>query len=76
MSSDFGGHRDDRGDCSLLEWSGEPTFRDVLDDCSTSTSSYNQVTFANETGVFSGDFAPNAVLMACTRVGQLNDPLN
>ena len=56
MSSNFGGHEDDRGDCSLysvdfdFEWSGEPTFGDVLDECSVDMSSYDQVTFVGEAG--------------------------
>ena len=73
MSSDFGGLKDDRGDCSLhsvdfeFEWFGEPTFRDVLDECSADMNDYDQVTFAGEAGIFSGDFAPDAVLMASNR---------
>ena len=82
MSSDFGGREDDRGDwflCSIdfeFKQSGEPTFRDVLDDCFTGTSGYDQVTFASEAGVFSGDFALDAILMVSNRMGQLNNPPN
>ena len=82
MSFDFGGHEENRGDCYLysiyfeFEWFGEPTFRDVLDDCSASTSGYEQTTFASEAGVFSGDFAPDNVLMASSRMNQFNDPPN
>ena len=72
MSSNFGGHEDDWGDFSLysvdfdFEWPGEPTIRDVLDECSAGTSSYDQVTFTGEVGVLSRDFAPNVVLMVST----------
>ena len=82
MSFDFGGHEDDRGDCFFhsidfeFEWSSEPTFRDVLDDCSIGKSGYDHVTFASEAGVFPGDFALDTVLMASSRMGQFNDPPN
>ena len=47
MSFNFGSHKDDRGDCSLhsvdfeFEWSSEPTFKDVLDECSVGVSGYD-----------------------------------
>ena len=82
MSYDLGGREDDQGDGSFhnidfeFEWFGEPTFKDVLDDCSTGTSGYDQVTFAGEASVFLGAFVPDTVLMARSRMGQFNDPPN
>ena len=82
MSYDLGGREDDQGDGSFhsidfeFEWFGEPTFRDVLDDCSTGTSGYDQVTFADEADVFSGAFIPDTILMVSSRMGQFNDPPN
>ena len=64
MPSNFSGHKDDRGDCSLhsidfeFEWPSKPTFRDALDECFIGMSSYKQMTFAGEAGILSRDFSP------------------
>ena len=75
----FGVHEDDRGDGSLhsidfeFEWSGEPIFRDILDDYSVGMSGDDQVTFAGEADAFFGDFIPDTILRASDRLDQFND---
>ena len=75
MPLDFGGYEDDQGANSPhnanfgFEWLGEPTFRDVLDECSTGTSSYDQVTLAGGASVLSGDFSSDIILVAIVRDG-------
>ena len=82
MSFNFSGHEDDQGANSPhsadfgFEWLNEPTFRDVLDECSARTSSYDQVTFASEAGALSRDFGSDVVLAASVRDGQVYDPPN
>ena len=79
MSFDFGGYEADKGANSPhsasfgFEWLGEPTFRNILDECFTGTSSYDQVTLASEAGALLGDFATNVVLVASVRDGQVYD---
>ena len=82
MSFDFGGYEDDKGANSPhsadfgFEWLSEPTFRDVLDECSVGISSYDQVTLTSEAGALFGDFASDVMLVASVRDGQVFGPPN
>ena len=59
-----------------FEWLGEPTFRDIVNECSTGTNSYDQVTLVGEASTFSGDFASDVVLVVSMRDDQVYDHPN